>query len=318
MQGELPCQKPYGETPMANENTLLTTPSTDSSAAANVPRFRAAYERLADEIRAVPESALIKMNLDIPTAVTTVLGALPEIRSLRSRIVAELPLIDITRFDKIEDYTLAVAYAHSVHAVASVPAEVMTELSETAAKWREVLFSDASALAKRGLVNPQRLKDLKGPVGYRNLAFDLLSLSAALREDWSRIQGKTALELTELDEAETLADRMLTTLGEREQGPATAAVSAEMRQRAFSLFVKAYDLARRAVLYLRWHERDMESIAPSLYAGRGNTRRRHSDLTPEPTAVSGLKAQAVDAPAAAEATKPSEPGLLGGDEVIEA
>lgn len=42
-----------------------------------------------------------------------------------------------------------------------------------------------------------------------------------------------------------------------------------MRQRAFTLLVSSYDEARRAVSFLRWHEQDLESIAPSLWSGRG-------------------------------------------------
>ena len=45
------------------------------------------------------------------------------------------------------------------------------------------------------------------------------------------ISGKTALQLTELDQAETLGDRILTTVGQREQDPAVVAASAETRHR---------------------------------------------------------------------------------------
>jgi hypothetical protein len=40
--------------------------------------------------------------------------------------------------------------------------------------------------------------------------------------------GKTASQLKELDHAETLADRILTTVGQREQGPAVVAASTEI------------------------------------------------------------------------------------------
>jgi hypothetical protein len=59
------------------------------------------------------------------------------------------------------------------------------------------------------------LKDLKGPLGYKNQAFDLLTLLTMGREAWPRIQGKTAVTSAELDEAETLADQLLTAVGER-------------------------------------------------------------------------------------------------------
>jgi hypothetical protein len=254
-----------------------TTPTTQQDST-HVPRFRDAYQSLLAEIRAFPTSELIPINLDIPTAVTTALGALSEIRALRPRVVAEVPQLDIVRFDKLEAYTLAVGHAHALYMAASAPAESLDQIAEAATTLREVLFSDASALAARNLLDGQRLKELKGPHGFRNLAFDLFALAAMMRDNWAAISGKTAIELTELDQAETLADRILTTVGQREQGPAVVAASAEIRQRAFSLFVSAYDHARRAVSFLRWNEDDVDQIAPSLYSGRGTGRRKNVDV----------------------------------------
>ena len=274
------------------------TQSTDSQETTQVPRFRDAYQSLLGETRAVAASELVPINLDIPTAVTTALGALPEIRALRSRVVAEMPQFDVARFDKLEAYTLAVGHAHALYMAASAPAESLDQIAETAAELRETLFSDAAALAQRNLLDGQRLKELKGPHGFRNLAFDLFALSAMMRDNWPAIAGKTAIQPAELDEAETLADRILTTVGQREQGPAVVAASAEIRQRAFSLFVSAYDHARRAVSFLRWDEDDVDQIAPSLYAGRTTGRRKNTD-TPK-------------APRGSEATKPAVPAASNG------
>jgi hypothetical protein len=245
-----------------------------------VPRFRDAYDHLIDEIRAVPDSDLIIVNIDIPTSVTTALGALPEIVALRPRVVSEMPNYDIVRFDKLEAYTLAVGHAHALFLAASTPTESIDELSSQAVATREMLFSDASALAKRNLVDRQRLSELKGANGYRNTAFDVMALAAMLRDAWPNIVGKTALELSELDRAEMLADRLLTAVGLRDQGPAIIAEASENRQKAFTLFVSAYDYVRRAVSFLRWSEEDVERIAPSLYAGRGTGRRKPTDPQP--------------------------------------
>src|SRR5882724_438456 len=88
------------QAPLTEEMTMsdpipTTTPAPDT----DVPRFRDAYQRLIEEIRAVPNGDLIAINIDIPTAVTTALGALPEIRNLRARMAAEMPQFDIARFD---------------------------------------------------------------------------------------------------------------------------------------------------------------------------------------------------------------------------
>jgi hypothetical protein len=120
-----------------------------------------------------------------------------------------------------------------------------------------------------------------------------------------KISGKTPLHLDELDRAETLAGRILTAVGEREQGPAIAAASAQTRQRAFTLFVKAYDQVRRAVQYLRWDEDDIDRIVPSLYAvARTASRRKNAET--DVKATTALPPKAMDGEG-----QPTAPGPSG-------
>lgn len=258
----------------------------------HVPRFREAYQRLEDEIRAVPADTLLPHNVDIPQAVTTALGALPELRTFRERIVRELPAMDITSFDKLEAYALAAGHAHSMWVAASEPTQSLTALADEALRFRELLSSDVRALSKRGLLDGSRLKVLKGPRGYRNLAFDVFTLANMLRQSWPRVAGKTAVDLTELEQAETVADRLVTAVGEREQGTPVIGAAAEMRQRAYTLFLRAYGEARRAVNHLRWHEEDVDTIVPSLYAGRGGRGARRASEAAAPAASTPAVAMA--------------------------
>jgi len=277
-----------------------------------VPRFREAYDRLLDEIKKVPSGEIVPINIDIPSAVFTTLGALPEIVALRPRIAA-MSEYDIASFDKLEAYALAVGYAHGLWLLASQPAESIDELSQEGVQKREVLFKDASALAQRHLIDGQKLKELKGPVGFRNLTFDLIALSALLRNSWSAIQGKTALTLAEIDQVQVLADRLATAVGVREQGPAIVAEAAAIRQQAFTLFVNAYDLARRAVIFLRWNEGDADDIAPSLYAGRNTGKRKNGTDTqpavPTTPVAPATPAAPVASPVTNAAVAPRSVGL---------
>jgi hypothetical protein len=255
----------------------MPTEDNNTTEPAIVHRFRDAYERLSPELAAVPHGELVPINVDVPTAITTVLGAMPEITALRPRVVAELPQFDIAKFDRMQDYALALGHAQAIYLAASEPQEALPELAEQAYKAREQLASDATALSNRGFIDGKKLAELKGGTGYRSVAFDLFALVTMLREKWSAISGKTALAPAELDTAEQLADRLITAVGQREQAPAVVGVASENRQRAFTLFVKAYDDVRRAVAFLRWHEADAESIAPSIYAGRNGGSRRKSN-----------------------------------------
>ena len=111
----------------------------------------------------------------------------------------------------------------------------------------------------------------------------------SFRNNWDRIGTKTAITMAELDQAEEISRKLVAAVGAREQAPAVLAEVAVQRQRMFTLFVEAYDQVRRAISMLRWNEGDLETIAPSLYSGRGNVRKRTDPQpsTPPATTASG-------------------------------
>jgi hypothetical protein len=90
------------------------------------------------------------------------------------------------------------------------------------------------------------------------------------------------LQLGELDQAESIGEQLVNAVGTREQAPAVAAEVTQQRQRMFTLFLNSYDQVRRAVTYLRWNEGDIDTVAPSLYAGRA-ARKKPDEPAPAPT-----------------------------------
>jgi hypothetical protein len=252
------------------------------------------FARLLPELEALSLDELVAINLDVPSAVATTLGSLPEIRAVRPQIVEHLPKFDLVAFDKLEDYALALNYANAQYLTANQPPDDLDAVLTEGTTLRETLLIDATALSRRGFVDGNRLRELNGPNGYKNLATDLLMVASVLRDAWSQIQGRTGIQLAELDRAEKLAQRLLRVVGLRAQSPATVAKAADQRIRAFTLLARTYDDARRAVMFLRWVAGDVDSIAPSLYAGRSNGRKK----TPEPVPAD------VASPTAALATTP--------------
>jgi hypothetical protein len=91
---------------------------------------------------------------------------------------------------------------------------------------------------------------------------------AMFREHWADVGGKTAFDASELDAAEVLAEQLIACMNAHKQPTPQLAAAAEQRRRAFTLLASAHDEARRAISFLRWKQEDVESIAPSLYAGR--------------------------------------------------
>lgn len=82
-------------------------------------------------------------------------------------------------------------------------------------KVREMFASDAAALAHRGLIDGKPLADLKGGPGYLNVAYDLGALVRMLRERWSEIASKSAIQASELAEAEKLYEQISRAYGAR-------------------------------------------------------------------------------------------------------
>jgi hypothetical protein len=245
--------------------------------------YREAYELALPASQALSADALIAVNIDVPTAMTTVIGKLPQILALRAQVAKRLPEFDIANFDLLSTYTFATGHAQALFAAASAPPEALVTLNEQGIVLRDLLYSDAVALSNRGLINGDKLSGFKANVGYKNLAFDLLGLAALLRGSWDAIASKTALQLSELDQADDIGEKLMAAVAVREQGPTIAATQSAQRQRNFTLFANAYDQVRRAITFLRWTEDDVDEIAPSLYAGR-NTGRKKPDV-PQPGPV---------------------------------
>jgi hypothetical protein len=263
--------------------TTNDTPAPPANTAGLLPT-EAAYDTLLPEILAVPESELLTMNIDVMSAIITVTGVLPEIKSLRAEIEAALRTFDLVQFDKLEQYTLALSHAHSRHRSA-IPTAGLLERVTDLSSVRDQLLASASSLASVRLIDGERLKNVKKVTGYRALASDVLTLCTVLKEEWPRVEGKTPFTQADLVRISTLALEFVNVIGLREQAPVIAGEAALIRQKAFTLFVRAYDEARRAVHYLRAKAGDGESIAPSLYAGRGGRRRTGEEPAVVPPTV---------------------------------
>jgi hypothetical protein len=264
--------------------------------------FLAAFQKLEQEIRALPEKDLVAVNLDVSAAVATVLGAVPEILTLRAEM-AKLDGVDVKKIDKLRDFALALGHAHGAYRAALGPSDPVAKLGEDALGLRDQLYTDAAGLAKRGLLDVGRVSKLKSGLGYKNLAFDVVGLVQLFRERAKELAGKTPVTEQELKQAEELAEKLVEAVGLREQSPTGLTAATLLRQQAFTLFSSAYDEARRAISFLRWNHGDVDQIAPSLFAGRGG--RKPVDVAPSepavpsPPAPAGTTAPVATAPTAA-------------------
>ena len=147
--------------------------------AATTP-FDEVFKETLPAMKALRAGEITAVNLFIPRAVTTVLGVRQVLVGLKDRIADALPEAERDLPEKLPCLALALSHAHTLYLVATRANDPVPSLAEEGMKLRTLLFSDARALVQRGFVDREALREYKGGVGYRNLAFDLQMLAQAV------------------------------------------------------------------------------------------------------------------------------------------
>ncbi len=252
-----------------------------TSPIASTVDFAASLEAKKEAIAALPDDQVRAVRHDIPTIASVVIGSLPELDTLRAAILAQAGPGYLAILGGIEKTVEAMQEAH-VRFLMVEKSPSFSDLSERALALREMLYFDARSAVARGKMPAAAIANLRGNVGHKNQAQDLLMLANAHHDHRAALLGATAVTEADIIEAKELAARLIKEPGEREQSP-SASPSAELRTRAYSLVLAEWDELRRAVRFVRWHEGDWEQYAPSLWSGRG--RRAGEEPTNEPTPI---------------------------------
>lgn len=247
-----------------------------------------AFTHVEAEMAALDADKLAAINVDIPRAVVTALGARPALLTLRPRIVEELPRFPLASLDKLETYALAAWYAHLLSLPAAPSENAHKLLVEEATALRSRMLVAAEALAHGNLLDAKHVAQIRSGKGHIDMASDLVALSTLFTNNWAAIEGKTVVTSDEIERAATLGPELLIALGVREQAPARSPSQiADQRKRAFTLLVRAHDDCRRAASYLRWTEGDAAKLVPSLFAKRPKASKpallgAEPGMTPDP------------------------------------
>ncbi len=248
---------------------MPTTPSSPTTLSLPDPATaRAVYEQLLDQIRGVDPSALSSVNLDVSVAVRVALGALPLLDELKPKL-SLLPsqLFDMSKVLNVKSYAFAAWYAHLVKSRKKKEGKsYVGELGE-AKELRKALLGDAEALAKRGLLSPTRVAQIRSGQGNLDVANDLVALAAEFEANWDTVFDKTATTEDEVQRAEELGAELIVALAV-EEAPQTLEQPEDLVAQAFTLFYAAYEECRRGVAFVRYHQGDADQLFPSLYSGR--------------------------------------------------
>jgi hypothetical protein len=291
-------------------------PAVDSPPVPEI-RFREALDAMRTEIDAIPLNQTAKIVVDIPSLVVMAGSRMAGLAGFKDEIAAKLPSFPMEKLEKLELMRLALAQAHYEFVMAASPLANIERLDEELGRVRDILQTDFMAAAKRGLLSMRRFDDLTGETGYKNRAQDVLVMGTHFRQNWPALEGKTGVTLEEIGRAEDLAQQMMNVLAARERSQMGVLPALERRNRAFTLFLRAWDEVRRAIVYLRWHDGDADRLAPSPYANR---RRKsgeapggddEEDAASDGAPVNGGAAQGAATASTGAQANPATSGVIG-------
>ena len=223
------------------------------------------FERVQQEVEAQAKTDLEPINLDVAGVVQTVLGTIPEVLPLRAEL-AKIGAFELGNVDKLRDYALALGHTHSKMRIANGTPD--TSLIKELVAAREEFHAQATVLVHRGILDAARVGSLKSGNSRQGLAYDVIGLCDLFLAAWDQFGDRSLLEKAEVEGARLAANRLLTLLGTREQGPSANADASLLRQKAFTRVVRAYNEVRAAIAFVRRKEGDVDEVTPSLYARR--------------------------------------------------
>ena len=264
-----------------------------------------AYIRVKPQMDAMNPDQLPRITVDLRNAAIQAVGVVPRILPHRDTIVAEAPNFPIAYVDNLQDYAFAMLYTH----VATKPTAIdpaLQKLIDEGTELRGKFFTATEALVAFGLLDAERVANFKAGNGHADLAADLLGTEVMFRENWASLQGNSPVTKEMLDRASTIGNRMVKLLGPKrvnEQFGDLGGPSADDRERAYALFINAYEQCRHAIAFIRRDHGDAETIAPSVFV---RARRRATSSA----AATGTEAS-TGAPAVG--TTPATPAPVADD-----
>ncbi len=274
---------------------------------AEAPDYEEAFHETAAERAAILPADLLQVRFDIPQAVNTVYAAVGRLVGLRQLIVDSVKDTDMTAFDRLRTYAQALSVAHIKRSRPSASSELLTRSLIRATEMRDQFLMDANTLAGRGIISHARIEELRGGIGFLNVAYDLARLVDMLKERWEEVHANSGVKQTELEEAARLFQLITEQNAERNKQTTAASSANDDRVRAYTLLVHAYDEVRRAVSYVRWKEGDVDKIVPSLFATRRKGAASEEEQTGDP--VEPVTTQPLPQPASPVVSPPVEIGM---------
>jgi hypothetical protein len=202
-----------------------------------------------------------------------VLGALHEMRPL---IVARLPDVPLPVYDSIEERIHAAHYCNTLWQAKVKGKEDVGVLADVLEDRYDEALSAYGTLIKFRLASEAPLAQLRPMTGHEALMHNASLLLGVLRGLTPDLLSQTPLRGQGVDQLEHDLLAVQGAWGRREYAELERDEAAVLRAQAFTYLYDAYELARRAAMYLYGLER-ANQLVPSLFVSNGERRRKAGD-----------------------------------------
>ncbi|WP_437593438.1 hypothetical protein [Sorangium sp. So ce1000] len=229
--------------------------------------------------RADPRLVLV----NVKRGVTAVLGAKEQVQAVREH----LPKMPVKQAQELPDIARALLFAarEALPRVAS-PKEIEKALSEISGP-REELLTQAELFARRGLLDKERVAQIRAGSGKYDTARDGMELAALFTAHAEVLKGLHPFTREEIEKLGRTSEWLLENLTpagaraetkKREKGPAEDA-----RDRLWTLIVQRYAHVRKIGYY--FHGDEFEQITPRLLARAQAVQVAVETIDEEPEAI---------------------------------
>jgi hypothetical protein len=231
------------------------------------------------EIDAIPDAQVLTPRVDVSGAALIAIGSMPEIEAHRARIVSFFGDAGGLTLDRLAPVAHELMLAQA--ALTAITDRDLEPMARDLMDVRTRLFTAGLALIERGVVSKKSFDRLTGGQSYLGRVEDTMALVVWFRAQTSAVLAQTKVDVAELARAHSMAEEFAEALGERNQALAGTSKAARDRARMFTLFFRTYERVRKMLTYLRWHEGDVDKIAPSIFAGRSSRKQDDEDVVTE-------------------------------------
>jgi hypothetical protein len=244
-----------------------------------------AYEKALPVLRAIPAEHVRKPRLDLNAAAGLVLAAYPKLEPLLGAL-AKLDTVAPALVNELRERTLVLMRANAIYASTLREEPTVTALLGEAVSVRRDLLNACDFLVQRGALGADFVAKVRAGSGYKDLSDDVTVLGNLFDREWARFEEDTPPSVKRLAaRAMVLGPELTVALGEG-RIDASAPAALDLRDRAYTAFLEAYEEVRAALAFLRRKEGDADQILPSVFADRGG-KARGRDTSPEPVPAPG-------------------------------